>query len=70
MVAAFSTVAAGVVSDLEDHAAQGQLEEARPQVEQLEMMAEELIRLAGSLSVETLRQQAMVAGEHDPTASS
>ena len=39
MVAAFSTVAGGVASDLEDHAARGQLEEARPLVEQLEAMA-------------------------------
>ena len=42
MVAAFSTVAGGVASDLEDHAAQGQLEEARPLVEQLETIAREL----------------------------
>ena len=44
MVAAFSTVAGGVASDLEDHAAQGQLEEARPLVGQLETMAQELMR--------------------------
>ena len=70
MVAAFSTVAGGVASDLEDHAARGQLEEARPLVEQLETMAEELMRLAGGLSLETLRHQAEVAGDLDPTASS
>jgi HPt (histidine-containing phosphotransfer) domain-containing protein len=57
MVAAFSTVAGGVASDLEDHAAQGRLEEARPLVGQLEVMTGELLRLAGGLSVETLRQQ-------------
>src|SRR5438093_9055102 len=34
MVAAFSTVAGRVASELEDHAAQGQLEEARPLVGQ------------------------------------
>ena len=39
MVAAFSTVAGAVASDLEDQAARGQLEEARPLVEQLEAMA-------------------------------
>jgi two-component system, sensor histidine kinase and response regulator len=68
MVAALSTVAAGVASDLEDHAARGQLEEARPLVKQLETMAEELMRLAGGLSVETLRHQAEAAGDPDPTA--
>ena len=57
MVAAFSTVAGGVASDLEDHAAQGQLEEARPLVGQLETMAQELLRALRGLSLETLRQQ-------------
>ena len=57
MVTAFSTVAGGVASELEDHAAQGQLEEARPLVGQLETMAQELMRVVGGLSLETLRQQ-------------
>jgi two-component system, sensor histidine kinase and response regulator len=57
MVAAFSTVAGSVASDIEDHAAQGQLEEARPLVGQLETMANKLVRLASGLSLETLRQQ-------------
>jgi two-component system, sensor histidine kinase and response regulator len=70
MVAAFSTVAGGVASDLEDHAARGQLEKARPLVEQLETMAAELMRLASGLSLETLRHQAEVAGDPDPTANS
>jgi hypothetical protein len=69
MVAAFSTVAGGVASDLEDHAAQGQLEEARPLVGQLETMADELVRLAGSLSLETLRQLTGPAEDPDRTAS-
>jgi CheY-like chemotaxis protein len=68
MVAAFSTVAGGVASDLEDHAARGQLEEARPLVEQLETMAEELMRLTGGLSLETLRRQAEAAGERNRTS--
>jgi CheY-like chemotaxis protein len=55
MVAAFSTVAGGVASDLEDQAAQGRLEEARPLVARLETMAEELMRLLGGLSLEALR---------------
>jgi hypothetical protein len=55
---AFSTVAGNVASDLEDHAAQDQLEEARPLVARLEAMTQDLMRLAGGLSLETLRQQA------------
>jgi two-component system sensor histidine kinase/response regulator len=55
MVAAFSTLAGGVASQIEDYAAQGQLEEARPLVEQLEPMTGELMRLADGLSLETLR---------------
>ena len=34
----------------------GQLEEARPLVDQLMTMGEEIMRLAGGLSMETLRQ--------------
>jgi CheY-like chemotaxis protein/HPt (histidine-containing phosphotransfer) domain-containing protein len=67
---AFSTAAGDVASDLEDHAAQGRLEEARPLVEQLEVMARELLRLADGLSLETLRQQAEAAGDRNRTASS
>jgi len=63
MMAAFSTVAGRVASDLEDHAARDQLEAARPLVEKLDSMAEELMRLAGGLSLETLRQQAEAAGD-------
>ncbi len=57
MVAAFSTVAGGVASELEDYAAQGQLEEARPLVVQLEIMAQELMRTVDGLSLETLRRR-------------
>ncbi len=60
---AFSTEAGDVASDLEDHAAGGRLEEARPLVERLERMARELLGLAGGLSLETLRQQAEAAVE-------
>ena len=67
-VAAFSTVAGAVASDLEDHAARGQLEAARPLVEQLQTMADELMRLAGDVSFETLRHQADVAGDLNRTA--
>jgi PAS domain S-box-containing protein len=55
---AFSTVAGTVASDLEDHAAQGQLAESQPLVERLETMTQELMRLVGGLSLESLRQRA------------
>jgi PAS domain S-box-containing protein len=58
MVAAFSTVAGGEASDLEDQAARGQLKEAPALVARLEMMAKELMQLAGSLSLDALRKQA------------
>ena len=60
---AFSTVAGNVASELEDLAARGQLEEARPLVERLDAMTQELMRLVGGLSLETLRQQAGAADE-------
>jgi CheY-like chemotaxis protein len=68
MVAAFSTAAGGVASDLEDRAAQGRLEEARPLVGQLETMAQELLRLVGGLSLDALREQAGDAARSDRTA--
>jgi PAS domain S-box-containing protein len=69
MVAAFSTVAGGVASELEDRAARGQLEEAPALVERLETMAQELMHLAGGLSLETLRQQAEAADDLNRTTS-
>jgi len=68
MVAAFSSIAGRVASDLEDRAAQGLLEEAGPMVGQLETMAQELLRLAGGLSLETLRHQAETADDANQTA--
>jgi CheY-like chemotaxis protein len=55
MVAAFSTVAGGVASEVEDCAAQGELEKARPLVGQLETLAEEILRATDGLSLETLQ---------------
>ncbi len=63
MVAAFSTVAGTVASEVEDHAAGGRLEQARPLVEQLAMMTHELVRLVSGLSLETLRGQAEAVGD-------
>ena len=66
---AFSTAAGDVASDLEDHAAQGRLEEARPLVSQLETMTQELMRLTDGLSIDTLRSQAGAAGDRKRTGS-
>jgi CheY-like chemotaxis protein len=63
---AFSAVAGDVASDLEDLAAGGQLEEARPLVERLETMTQELLGLVGGMSLEALRRQAGAAGERRP----
>jgi two-component system, sensor histidine kinase and response regulator len=70
MVAALSTAAGGVASEVEDHAAGGRLEQARPLAQQLATMARELMRLVSDLSLETLRHQAEVAGSRVPTAGS
>ena len=67
-ITAFSTLAGEVVSDLEDRAARGQLEEAEPLVRQIESMAQELIRQVDGLSLETLRSQAGAADDPHPTA--
>jgi PAS domain S-box-containing protein len=70
MVSAFSTVAGTVASALEDHAAQGQLDEARPLVMQLGAMAGELIQLASGVSVESLRQHLRTSvGSNSSTGS-
>jgi CheY-like chemotaxis protein len=58
MLSAFSTVAGDQAADLEDLAARGMLNEAPVVVEQLDRCATELARLAGGLTVETLRKQA------------
>jgi hypothetical protein len=68
MVAAFSGVAGGVASGLEDQAARGQLEESRPPAARLETMAEEWLRPVGGLSLDALREQAGVAGSPDRAA--
>ena len=66
-ITAFSTVAGAVASDLEDLAARGRLEEARPLVERLGAMVGELIEQVDGLSIETLREQVANAGDPDRT---
>jgi HPt (histidine-containing phosphotransfer) domain-containing protein len=68
MVSAFSTLAGGVASELEDLAAQGQLEEAQPLASRLEAMAEDLMKLVGGLSLDDLRERAGEAGSSDRAA--
>lgn len=64
-LSAFSTVAGDEAADLEDLAARRLLPEALPIMEQLDRCATELVRLAGGLSIETLRKLAEPAD--DPT---
>jgi two-component system, sensor histidine kinase and response regulator len=65
MLSAFSTAAGDQAADLENLAARRLLPEALPIVEQLDRCATELARLAGGLTIETLRKQAEPAD--DPT---
>jgi two-component system, sensor histidine kinase and response regulator len=55
MVSVFSTVAGDAASDLEDLAAQGQLEEAAPLLRELERTVEQLLELTNGLSIDSLR---------------
>jgi two-component system sensor histidine kinase/response regulator len=57
-LSSFSTVAGDQAADLEDVAARGMLEEARPFVERLNECVTELVRLGDGLTVETLRKLA------------
>jgi PAS domain S-box-containing protein len=57
MLAAFSTVAGRVASELEDRAARGELDGAATLVAELESMAHELTRLTSDLTHENLRHQ-------------
>jgi hypothetical protein len=68
LLSAFSTVAGGLASDLEDQAEGGRLDECRRLAERLEAMARELIEQLDSLSIEALRDQAGAAGDRDRTA--
>ena len=58
---AFSMTAGNTALNLENEVAQSRLDEARPLVERLEAMAQELLPLVGELSLETLRHQAEAA---------
>jgi CheY-like chemotaxis protein/HPt (histidine-containing phosphotransfer) domain-containing protein len=68
LLSAFSTQAGRIASDLEDHAAQGQLDEARPLVERLETTTQELTRQMDGLTLESLRCEASPAEDPIRTA--
>jgi CheY-like chemotaxis protein len=67
-VAAFSTAAGAVASDLEDVAALGRLDEAAPLMVRLETMAQGLMERVSGLSLETLLCQAEGVDGQDRTA--
>jgi CheY-like chemotaxis protein len=62
LLSAFSTSAATAASDLEEVAARGDLDAARPLVARLETMARELILGLEGLSLETLRRRGTTPG--------
>ena len=70
LLSVFSTQAGSMASDLEDHAAQGQLDEARPLVRRLETMAKELIGQVDGLTLERLKHHARPAVDPMRTADS
>jgi two-component system sensor histidine kinase/response regulator len=61
LLATFSTKAGEVAATLEEQAALGELEQARPLVERLELMAQDLIRQVDNLTYEALRRQSETA---------
>jgi PAS domain S-box-containing protein len=62
LLSAFSTAAGAAASDLEERAARGELDEARPLVERLETMARELVLQLDDVAIESLRRRAATAG--------
>jgi len=62
MVAAFSSLAGGMASDLEDYCVRGELEAAEPLVQKIESVGEELMQLvAKDVTIESLRDEAGIA---------
>ena len=70
MLSEFSTVAGDIAGSMEDLAAGTQLEKAAPILEQLEAMAQELVKQIEGLTVEALHRQAESMDEHRGTAGS
>jgi two-component system sensor histidine kinase/response regulator len=63
MVAAFSTAAGSVVSDIEDHASRGQLGPVGALMDQLNTMARELPRAVARVSIDSLRRDAEIGDD-------
>ena len=57
MVSAISSLAGSVASELEDHAALGDLSKAAPLLDRLALMSEELLAVISDLSIEELRSR-------------
>ena len=68
MLSEFSTVAGDLAGSLEDLAAGTQLDKAAPILEQLETIAQELVKQIDGITVEALRRQAEGMDEHHGTA--
>ena len=64
MLSEFSTVAGDLAGSLEDLAAGTQLDKAAPILEQLETIAQELVKQMDGITVEVLRRQAEAMDEH------
>jgi hypothetical protein len=58
MLSEFSTVAGDLAGSLEEQAASAQLDKAAPLLEQLETIAQELVKQVDGITVEALRRQA------------
>jgi CheY-like chemotaxis protein len=71
MLSEFSSAAGDLAGSLEEQAARTPLADAAPILEQLEMMAHELVKAADGITIEALRRQAEGMDEHagtcDPT---
>jgi two-component system sensor histidine kinase/response regulator len=66
MIAAFSTTAGAVISQLEDEAAAGRLTACQPLAEQLAAIARQLLQQVDGVSIETLRHLAAASGSAQP----
>jgi hypothetical protein len=69
MLSTISTIVGDQAANLEDLAARSLLNESLPVVEEPDKCATELARLAGGLTIETLRKQGEPADELNRTAS-
>jgi two-component system, sensor histidine kinase and response regulator len=68
MLSEFSRVAGDLAGNLEDLAAGTRLNEAVPVMEQLETIADELVKQADGITVEALRRQAESTDKRSGTA--